>query len=77
VAGDERQSVGAVGGGDHSVAAAGEDPLGHLTQGFFVLDDQDRRTGGGPFVGRLFLGRCGDLVGDGDQDREGGADAGQ
>jgi hypothetical protein len=72
----EGNGLGAVGGGDDAVAASGEDPFCYLPQRFFVFDDQDGFTGRGALIGGWFLDRNRDLVGDGNQDREGGADAG-
>src|ERR1700729_3344891 len=59
------ECLGAVGGGDHPVTVAREDPLRHLTEGFLVLDDQDGLSGGSPLVRHGIAGRSGNLVGDG------------
>ena len=41
VPGDERDGVGSAGGGEHAVAVAGKDPLGHSAERLFVLDDEN------------------------------------
>ena len=68
VAAGDVEGLGPAGGGEHVVAVAGEDPLGHLAQGVFVLDDQDGLALGSPLVGRGLGGGRGGLVGDREHD---------
>ena len=44
----------AIRGGDHLIAVPGEDPLGYLSEGIFVLDYQDGLSVGCPLAGYGF-----------------------
>ena len=51
------RELGPVRGGDHAVAAAGEDPLDDLAKRVLVVDDQHRFPYRGVCVGRGFFER--------------------
>src|SRR5436309_3569650 len=66
-----------VGGRQHVVPGAVEDPAGQVAQGRFVLDDQDDLPGAGGFrcrIGGRYEYHGGRLVGRRQQDGDRGAD---
>src|SRR6185312_6166393 len=73
----DAEGFGAVGGAEHLIAGAAQDPLGHLAQRVLVLDEQDGGAAAVEVHGvdRL-AGVGGRRVGGGQQDGDGGATAG-